>query len=298
VSLSEINSTTHLAWQAQGERGTRFWLRVITWIALHIGRPVAWFLQYPITLYFFLTSPATRRSSREFLSLALGRRATVFDSYRHHRFFACTILDRVYLLSGNHSCLDVRVHGAQIRKKIAHGSSCMILGSHLGSFEVLRALGARDETFSIRVLMRQEQNPVITEFLDSLDPGMADVVIPIGRPDSMLRARDAVAEGHLIGLLGDRAVSDEKTQHCVFLGKLAAFPTGPAKLARLLNIPIYLAFGIYEGRNRYTIHFELLSDSLEIPPSELVQRFAQRLEHYARRFPNNWFNFYDFWQGS
>lgn len=297
--MSEIDSTAHLAWQAQGERGTRFWLRVITWIALHIGRPVTWLLQYPITLYFFLTSPATRRSSREFLSLALGRPATVLDSYRHHRCFACTILDRVYLLSGNHSYLNVRVRGAEpIRERIADGSSCMILGSHLGSFEVLRTLGARDEAFSIRVLMRQEQNPVITEFLDSLNPCMADVVIPIGRPDSMLLARDAVAAGHLIGLLGDRAVSNEKTQQCSFLGRPAAFPTGPAKLAMLLNIPIYLGFGIYEGRNRYSIHFELLSDSIETPPSELVQRFAQRLEHYARQFPYNWFNFYDFWQGS
>lgn len=28
------------------------------------------------------------------------------------------------------------------------------------------------------------------------------------------------------------------------------------------------------------------------------QRFARRLEHFVRRAPDNWFNFYDFWERS
>lgn len=28
----------------------------------------------------------------------------------------------------------------------------------------------------------------------------------------------------------------------------------------------------------------------------ILRRYAQRLEHYARQEPYNWFNFYDFWQ--
>ncbi|MNC90096.1 hypothetical protein D3C83_61470 [compost metagenome] len=27
----------------------------------------------------------------------------------------------------------------------------------------------------------------------------------------------------------------------------------------------------------------------------LLERYVQRLEHYARAAPYNWFNFYDFW---
>ncbi len=27
-----------------------------------------------------------------------------------------------------------------------------------------------------------------------------------------------------------------------------------------------------------------------------VQRYADRLEHYARLAPYNWFNFYDYWE--
>jgi len=291
-------------WQAQRERGTVFWLRVITWIALRVGRPIAWFLQYPITLYFYATSWATRRASFDFLGRVFGRPATHLESYRHHRMFACTILDRVYLLSGRHNCLDVHLHGAQaVLDQIADGSGCMILGSHLGSFEVLRALGVRHDGFDIRVLMRPEQNPAITNFLNELDPSIEKVVIPLGRPDSMIRVKEAADAGHLVGLLGDRALNDEKTISCEFLGKCAPFPTGPSTLAVILGLPVFLFFGIYRGRNRYDIYFERLSDGLDSETRSresqivgLTERFAERLEQFARQFPYNWFNFYDFWQ--
>ena len=235
--------------------------------------------------------------------MALGRQATFGDSYEHHRVFACTLLDRVYLLSGRHDCLDITLEGAQpILDRVDAGSSCMVLGSHLGSFEVLRSLGARDDAFSLRVLMREEQNPTITNFLHSFDPDVAEVVIPLGRPDSMLRAKEAAEQRCLIGLLGDRAITDEKTHSCEFFGRQAAFPTGPMMLAMVLGLPIYLFFGLYEGGNRYGIYFESLADVVEtdrgdreVRAAELTEKFVARLEHYARRSPYNWFNFYDFW---
>ena len=263
-------------------------------------------LQYPITLYFFLTSRSTRDASREFLTLALERPATLADGYRNHCYFACTILDRVYLLSGNHACLDVNIHGADaILELIAGGSSCMILGSHLGSFEVLRSIGGRQKDIPIRVLMRHEQNPIISEFLNCLNRDVANLVIPLGRPNSMLLVKEAVEKGHLIGLLGDRPLTGEKTHACKFFGKQAPFPTGPITLAIILRIPVYLAFGIYQGGNHYDIHFELLSDVIETAHNEretcaarLIECFATRLEYFARRSPYNWFNFYDFWYTS
>jgi predicted LPLAT superfamily acyltransferase len=29
---------------------------------------------------------------------------------------------------------------------------------------------------------------------------------------------------------------------------------------------------------------------------QALKRYAQRLEHYCRMAPYNWFNFYDFWK--
>ena len=181
----------------------------------------------------------------------------------------------------------------------------MLLGSHLGSFEVLRSLGARSDAFKLRVLMREEQNPTITDFLHSLDSSIANVVIPLGQLDSMLRVKEAVEQRCLIGLLGDRAMTDEKTHMCEFFGRPAALPIGPMMLAIMLQIPVCLFFGLYEGGNRYGIYFELLTDVVEADhgnreaiAAKLTEKYAARLMHYASREPYNWFNFYDFWQTS
>jgi predicted LPLAT superfamily acyltransferase len=64
-----------------------------------------------------------------------------------------------------------------------------------------------------------------------------------------------------------------------------------------------LCFGLYRGGNRYDLYFEPFADTLALERTrreqhlrDIVERFAGRLEHYARDAPYNWFNFYDFWQ--
>jgi predicted LPLAT superfamily acyltransferase len=51
------------------------------------------------------------------------------------------------------------------------------------------------------------------------------------------------------------------------------------------------------------LSFELFAERVDIPRDarqqaldDILRRYAQRLEHYARLEPYNWFNFYDFWQ--
>ena len=79
--------------------------------------------------------------------------------------------------------------------------------------------------------------------------------------------------------------------------------TGPFRIAMILKRPIVLMFGLYRGGNRYDIYFEKLTDIEQVSRSQRdlileqsLTRYVQRLEHYCRLFPYNWFNFYDFWR--
>jgi predicted LPLAT superfamily acyltransferase len=49
-------------WQNSKERSTPFTLLTIRWIALHLGRPIARLLLYPITLYFLLFANSQRKA--------------------------------------------------------------------------------------------------------------------------------------------------------------------------------------------------------------------------------------------
>jgi predicted LPLAT superfamily acyltransferase len=290
-------------WTGLPERGSLTSLRSLAWIAMHIGRWAARLLLYPITFYFVVTAGAARRTSYEYLRKIRGCPAHWWHVFRHFHCFAATILDRVYLLRGEFQRFDVKLHGKEVlHHRMESGKGCILLGSHLGSFEVLRALGVMQRNFPLKVLMDATHNQNITGFLDALNPVIAGTVIAPDRADTLLTVRESLDAGFFVGTLGDRVSSDVKTSRCQFLGRPAAFPVGPIVLAAMTRCPVILFFGLYRGKNRYEIYFEHFADQITLNRDRRaeeiqlwMQRYAERLEHYTRLAPYNWFNFYPFW---
>src|SRR5437667_6752105 len=146
-------------WMDLPERGTPAMFPLIHWIAVRIGRSAARLLLYPIAFYFLLSADAARRVSYHYLKRVRGRPVHWWDVFRHFYCFAATILDRVYLLRGRFERFGVTVHGKEIlQRQIESGNGSILLGSHLGSFEVLRALGVMQRRFPLKVLMDTVHN--------------------------------------------------------------------------------------------------------------------------------------------
>jgi predicted LPLAT superfamily acyltransferase len=290
-------------WGDLPERGTPASLRLIAWIAMYIGRWTARSLLYPITLYFVISARTARPVSYEYLRRVRGRPAHWWNVFRHFHCFAATILDRIYLLRGEFEHFDVTLHEKEILlEKIESGRGCILLGSHLGSFEVLRTLGVTQQNFPLKVLMDTTHNQNITRFLDSLNQRIASTVIVPDRPDTLLRVKESLDAGFLIGMLGDRVSSGDKTTQCQFLDAPASFPAGPILLAAIMHCPVILFFGLYRGGKRYEIYFEHFAEEITLrrdrrmeDVQHWMQRYAERLEYYARLAPYNWFNFYSLW---
>ena len=290
-------------WTSLPERGTLGSLRSIGWIATHIGRWAARLLLYPITAYFVIAAGPARRTSYEYLKQMRGHPVHWWDVFHHFHCFAATILDRVYLLHGEFHRFDVKFHGTEIlHRRMDRGKGCILLGSHLGSFEVLRAFGVVQRNFPLKVLMDPTHNQIITNFLDALNPVVASTVIAPDRVDTLLTVKESLDAGFFVGTLGDRVSSGDKTTRCQFLGRSAAFPVGPTVLAAMTHCPVILFFGLYRGGNRYEIYFEHFADEITLDRERRaeeiqlwMQHYAERLEHYARLAPYNWFNFYPFW---
>jgi len=290
-------------WISVPERGTPASLGVIAWIAERVGRQLARLLLYPITAYFLITARTARRASYEFLKRARGSSVHWWNVLRHFYYFAATILDRVYLLRGEFDRFCVTIHGKEVlQRQNEKGRGCILLGSHLGSFEVLRALGVMQGGFSLKVLMNTAHNQNICRFFDALNPTIAGTVIAPDRPDTLIRARESVDAGCYVGMLGDRVFGADKTTPCHFLGAPATLPSGPILLAATMRCPVILFFGLYRGGNRYDIYFEHFTDEIVLNREHRteqiqswMQRYVARLEHYALLAPYNWFNFYSFW---
>ena len=292
-------------WSERREGGGRFALWLIRTIGLRMGRSAARLLLYPITLYFFFRRGPERRASRQFLARAFGRPVGTWAVLRHIHAYASTILDRVFLLARSTRRFDVRVQGLeQLDAQMARGRGVLLLGAHIGSFEVLRALAVERPEVRVRVVMDTQQTPALTDLLHELNPAIAREVIDAGSDGAALALalHDAAQQQALIGLLADRARPQEPTGSALFFGAPAPFPIAPYLIASTLQLPVVLCFGLYRGGKRYDLYFETFAENITIPRAqraqllgEWLQRYAARLEHFTRLDPYNWFNFYDFW---
>lgn len=292
-------------WSERPEGGGRFAIGLLCAISLRLGRPFARALLYPITLYFYWRRPFEREGSRAFLTRALGRPASAREVLRHIHRFAATLLDRVFLLQDRYARFDVRINGLDdLIARIEPQRGVLLLGAHVGSYEVLRVAAAERPDVKVRVVLDTQQTPALTELMHAINPHIGATVIDATRSatDIVLALGEAIQDGAVTALLADRARPGESTVEVDFFGAPAAFPIAPFVIGAVLKAPVMLCFGLYRGGNRYDLHFETFAEELVLPRRDretqvraLVQRYATRLEHHMRNDPYNWFNWHDFW---
>lgn len=298
--------SSHAHWQSRPEGGGRFAIWLIRAIALYGGRRMGRLCLYPITLYFFVRRGPERQASRHYLQRAFGRPATTWQVLKHIHCFAATILDRIFLLAHGEQPFRIETEGLELLDQcVAQGRGVLLFGSHQGSFEALRAIGARRPKMPLRVVLDKQKTPAMTELLEALAPDVGACVIDAAQDGTTiaLAMAEACHDGALVAMLADRGRGHEVLRRTGFLGSSAPFPISPWLLAHTLQVPVVLCFGLYLGGNRYKLVFEPFSERVHIPRHDrgpaldaLIARYAQRLEHYIHVAPYNWFNFYDFWQ--
>lgn len=292
-------------WMQRKERGNAFWLRVMSWLSLALGRRLSRVVVYGIALYFLVMAREARCASRTYLARCTGRSATWADLYRHFLAFATTVHDRVYLINDRHDLFTLRSFGAApVHELAAGGQGIFLFGAHVGSFEVLRFVARAHPHLKVCMAMYPENARQINRALAAINPQALQHIIPLGNLDAILSIHGKLAEGAMVGILADRASGQDQYLTLPFLGTPARFPTGPFRLAAMLRQPVYFMAGLYRDGNRYDIHFEPLLHDIESGSSDretlmrtLLERYVSTLERHCQDAPFNWFNFYDFWQG-
>jgi predicted LPLAT superfamily acyltransferase len=292
-------------WLGTAERGTLLGIRIVFFLATVFGRAPARLLVRVIALWYALFDRPARDASQQWFTVVDGRPPSWKRRYAHVLRFAQITLDRIFFLQGKYGVFEITrtgPHHLQDAKRAGRGA--ILLGAHLGSFEAMRA-GAEDDALAVNILGHFENARMINALFERLNPGIAARVIHIGTDsiDFIFKVQQCIDRGEFVAVLGDRTGLHEKTVVADFFGRPARFPTGPFTLAALLKCPVLLTFGLYREPNRYDLHCEPFADQVVLPRKrrdaelrDLVTRFARRLEHYCREAPDNWFNFYDFWE--
>jgi predicted LPLAT superfamily acyltransferase len=309
-----MSPATPGAWTSLAESGSIAALRAMAWFHRRFGRAPSRALLHPIAGYFWLRRGAVRRASRAWFEAvaatpegrrALGRGARARDSYAHLHEFATQLLDRLVLWGGGIDTLRITHEGSEHLFDLARrGRGALLLGSHLGSFDLLRLLAGR-HGLRVSVLMYTEHAERITSFFERLAPGSAVRVLRLD-PGSLrtgFEIRACLERGEFVGILADRLPPGgrERPARVPFLGRSAAFPLSPFRLAATLGCPALVALCTRTGPGSYHASVAFVTRGERAPRAEREKRareallaYVAALERAALRAPRQWFNFYDY----
>jgi len=301
--LAPARAAAVAEWRRRPERGSQLALRIMAWLSMRLGRPAGRVLLHLIASYFFVFAPRARRCMRDYLRRALGREPRAIDRYRQIMTFSTSIHDRIYLLAEHYHLFEVSLQGEPLMNEVvAAGGGAILMGAHMGSFEVLRWIGEGRSGLGLAMTMYEDNARKVNAMLAALAPRHPPEIIAVGHIDAMLKIRARLDQGALVGMLSDRSFGDEGVLPVTFLGATAYLPTGPMRAAAMLRRRVIFMLGLYRGGNRYHVVFEALADFSTTPPGTrqaaieaAITRYAALLEQYCRSDPYNWFNFFDFW---
>lgn len=294
-------------WIEKKERGSLWTMRLMLFLCRHTGPWLVRPLLYPIVAYFFLTSAEARAASRRFYARVKGDRGRLSawaDYWRQLLCFARALLDRIYILSGNNERYSVHSVGRDMLiEEQSKGQGMILLGSHLGSFEACRMLVKQKAGLDVHMVAYFGGSQKIRSVLDALAPELAERIIDPTATDAVFRMREVVEDGGVLAILADRVGIGEKRAEVKFFGVTIELPAGPYLLAHALGCPVYSFFGLLAGRDRYDSYVERIAERVELPRKNrqlalnaYAQVYAEQLEKYCRRYPYNWFNFFDYWE--
>jgi predicted LPLAT superfamily acyltransferase len=272
-------------------------------------------LLWGIAVYFMLFARDVRRASRQYLERlwaspggrsALRGAPNFVTVTRHIHSFGVSLYDRMVVWGGALEDFDIEHDGSgEIFEFATNRRGALLLGAHLGSFELLWFL-SRKYDLAINVVAFYANAERINAFFDALDPDIHIRAIALD-PTSVQAAfqiKACIDRGEIVVVLADRRESAEnaRSSRATFLGAPARFPLGPFLLAGVLECPALMALCVRTGDSRYRTVLKTLRAGVHIPrqerekrAQELLEQFVGNLESYCQQFPFEWFNFFEFW---
>ena len=279
-------------------------------------------LIFPVTFFYFIFAKKARKACIQYqkqLREFTGRRIpSRINSYHQIVSFAFCIIEKMEGWLGKIKFDRIQYQNDDINdilNLLKSGKGALLITSHLGNMELLRSLSDYNRQLvgrdvPVYVVMDLRVNTNFSETLKSINPKFSFHVInssDIG-PDSMVTLMDAVENGALVVIAGDRtsATEREKVIRVNFLGKEASFPYGVFLMPFLMKVPVYFMFGLRSRLSVFSpkqnVYIEKCHINFDCPRSERENNiilccgeFVARLEKFCILYPYQWYNFFNFW---
>jgi predicted LPLAT superfamily acyltransferase len=289
------------SWEGKS-KGNKTGYQIFLWVLKRFGVLPAYFLLKVVVLYYFLFS---WRSSRQIYSLyhhrlGYGRIRSIFKIYRNYYLLGQSIIDKVVVMSGIKNKFTYYFDGEENLKEIVSlKKGGVLLSAHIGNWDIAGHLFKRLDT-PINIVIFDGEQEKIKKFLDTVT-GKKSVNFIVIKNDlsHIYQISEVLKNNELVCMHADRFLEGNKTCTADFLGEKARFPMGPFVLAATFKVPVSYVFAVKESNRHYHFFASRMKNyeyaEKETTMQEMLLEFTREMEMKVRRYPEQWFNYYDFW---
>ncbi len=290
------------SWQGRS-KGTRFGYSIFVFILRKFGVLPAYFILRFVTLYYFLFSWKSFKPLWYYFHTVFcyGKLKSFSKIYRNYYLLGQTIIDKVVLMSGIKNPFTFHFDGEEnLREIVAGGKGGLLLSAHMGNWEIAGHLLKRLQT-RINIVMYDGEHQQIKEYLEKVT-GKPNMKLILIKDDisHIYEINQALKNNEMVCMHADRFVEGNKTLVASFLERPAHFPAGPFVLAATFKVPVSYVFAFKETYRHYHFfssapkYYGHLNKKDQL--QQMVSDLTGEMEEKIKQYPEQWFNYYDFWK--
>ena len=290
------------SWQGKS-KGKPFGYRIFVSILKTGGVLPAYILLRFVAFYYLLFSRQSTKSTYRYFRERLGYQKfkSVVHVYKNYFLLGQSIIDKVVVMSGIPNKFTFNFDGEHNLHQIASlNRGGLLLSAHIGSWEIAGHLLRKIDT-PVNIVIFDGEDESIKQYMQSVTGKVAVNLIVIKDDLShIFKINEAFQNNQLVCMHADRYMQEAKTITLKFLGADAKFPIGPFVLASKFNVPVCFVFALKEGAFHYhffaseTKEYLHLEKDAVIP--QMIADFVGNMEDKVKRYPDQWYNYYNFWQ--
>ena len=277
---------------------------IFVFILKTFGVLPAYFLLRFVTFYYLIFSYKSTKSTFIFFRKKFNYNVlkSIYKVYVNYNLLGQSLIDKVVVMSGIPNKFTFNLDGiSNLRHIAALKKGGMLLTAHIGNWEAARHLLHEIDT-RIHVVIFDGEDEGIKEYMESVTgKSVLSLIIIKDDMSHIFEISNALLNEELVCMPADRFIEgNNKTATMKFLGEDARFPLGPFMLAAKFGVPISFVYGMKESTFHYHFFASEVKEYPDLEQNVVVQQmltdFVKDMEIKVRAYPEQWYNYYDFWQ--
>jgi predicted LPLAT superfamily acyltransferase len=280
-------------------KGTVLGYKIFVFFIKKAGIKSAYFILYFVATYYFLFLRKNNRAIFYYFKERLGfsylkSKKMIYKSYYT---FGQTILDKISISSGMKNEFTYEFDGVELLKNLlTEKKGGVLISAHIGNFEIAEHFfGEIDLNFQINLVTTDLEHSVIKNYLESISKkSKIKFIIIKGDLSHIFEINAALASNELVCFTGDRYFEGSKFLTEKLLEEEAKFPAGPFLIASRLKVPVVFVYVMKEEN----LHYHLYAREALVTHRDekaLLKEYTQSVESMLKKYPLQWFNYFNFW---